>query len=175
MSSKLINPTPISRYLLVTVFFSLLFFTTIACSKDSEECNPATCKVRIGNGESVSAIKNVSGGEGTHITADVINQSDITERSALVEFKVLRIGGCHQVIGYGHTWSAINATPKIGIDYFTDYGDNINFNDEVATLMTNLRPNTKYWVRSWIAVEKLDCTQERVIFYNDTISAFTTP
>lgn len=152
-------------------FLPLLLFTS--CNKD-DGCEVAECSISLGNGSAVTVTNNVSGGQGTQITPDIIDASSITSQSAVVKFTVLKIGRCHEVVGYGHTWSSISATPRIGIDNFIDYENNINFNDEVVTIMNGLLPNTKYWVRSWVAIEAQDCTRERVIFYNDNISEFTT-
>jgi len=151
----------------------LLSFLFITCC-DDDDCVVPECNVSLGNGSVVTVTSNVSGGQGTQITPDIIDSSDITDQSAVVKFTVLKIGRCHQVVGYGHAWSSSSATPRIGIDDFVDYEDNINFNDEVVTILNGLSSNTTYWVRSWIAIEKQDCTRERVIFYNDNISEFTT-
>lgn len=158
------------------ILFWSIVLTAISCNKDKDSCELPVCTTRVQNGNklAVSVIDNVSGGEGTQITPDIIDVSSITSNAAVVKFTVLKIGGCHRVLGYGHTWSSTSATPRIGVNNFIDYEDNVNFNDEVATIMRNLFPNTKYWVRSWIAIEKQDCTKERVLFYNDSISEFTT-
>lgn len=161
---------------IINLFGALLIFAFLlltSCSKD-DDCDVAECSISLGNGSVVTVTSNVSGGEGTQITPDIIDPSSITDQSAVVKFTVLKIGRCHEVVGYGHTWSAVRGTPRIGIDNFVDYENNINFNDEVVTIMNGLLPETRYWVRSWIAIEKQDCTQERVIFYNDNISEFTT-
>lgn len=170
MFNKLRLPRKINGIAFILV--SLILLTSISCTKDG--CELPDCTVRIRNGSTITITGNVSGGEGTQITADSIDSSSITSNAAVIKFTVLKIGGCHKVMGYGHTWSSTSATPRIGTDNFVDYEDNINFNDEVSTIMRNLFPKTKYWVRSWIAIEKKDCTQERVIFYNDFISEFRT-
>lgn len=169
------NPYSAFQRFIKLISFSiyLLLLTIISCNKE-EGCELPNCKVKISNGSELEVTENVSGEDGTHITANIIDESNITNNSASVKFTVLRIGGCHKVIGYGHTWSATNATPRIGIDYFVDYEENINFNDEVATIMRNLLPNTKYWVRSWIVVEIQDCSEKRITYYSDTISTFRT-
>ena len=150
--------------------FSFLFLTS--CNND--DCVIPECRTNLDNNTIVVVTGDVSGGEGTQITPDIIDSLSITNQSAVVKFSVLKLGRCHKVLGYGHTWSSNSGTPIIGSDNFVDYENNINFNDEVVTLMNGLSPQTKYWVRSWIAIEKQDCGLERIIFYNDKISEFTT-
>lgn len=152
----------------------LLLITIFLFSCPKEKCNLPDCRIRLGSGSAIVVTENVSGGQGTQITPDEIDQASITARSATVKFTVLRIGGCHKVLGHGHTWSSDNATPKIGIDNFVDYEDGVNFNDEIKTVLRNLQPNTRYWVRSWIAIEEKSCGRERIIFYNDKSLEFKT-
>ncbi|MEM7104959.1 MAG: hypothetical protein AAF502_17615 [Bacteroidota bacterium] len=159
------------NFLKIIFIIGLLSFST-ACKKN--DCVIPECRITLGNGSAVTVTNNVSGGQGTQITPDIIDPSSITSSSATIKFNVHRIGVCHVVIGYGHTWSSTNGTPRIGTDDFSDYGSNVNFGDEVLTSMNNLTSNTKYWVRSWIAIEVQDCTIERIIYYNDDVSDFTT-
>lgn len=156
----------------LAVLILLLILLNPACCE--EECDVPECNISLADGAVVTVTSNVSGGGGTQITPDSIDQASVTDQSAVVSNKVLRIGQCHQVLGYGHTWSSTSATPRIGIDEFSDYEDNINFNDEVATIMSGLSSGTTYWVRSWVSIEYQNCTRERIIFYNDNISQFTT-
>lgn len=149
-------------------------FVIMASCKEESDCVVPECGSSISSGTSISVTKNVSGGEGTQISPDSIDAASITSTSAVVKNQIKKIGQCHEVIGYGHTWSSKNASPRIGVDWFVDYQNNVNFNDEVATLMSDLTPGTKYWVRSWIAIEKQNCDRERIVFYNDDISEFTT-
>ncbi len=137
-----------------------------------DECKYEECSVSI-SGRSVTVTANVSGSGGTQITPD--STLSISNSSAEVIFKVLRVGSCHKVLGYGHVWSSTYATPNLDNARFVDYGENVNFGDQVKTNMNNLLPSTKYYVRGWIAIEKQDCDiKEREIFYNDNISEFTT-
>jgi hypothetical protein len=154
----------------------LLIFLVIPFSCKKKECDLPSCSSISSNGNKVvfTVTGNVSGGNGTQIRADSIDMSSITNHSALVTFQIVKIGKCHKVLGYGHVWSSLRATPVIGDDNFADYGTTVNFGDNATTLITDLKPNTTYWVRSWIAVEKNDCNRERKVFYNDQISTFTT-
>lgn len=152
----------------------ILFLIPCLFSCD-EECEFSECGTSLANGAVITVSSNVSGGEGTQITPDIIDTSSITTESATVKFSIKKIGSCHTVIGYGHTWSSIHATPRTGTDTFSDYENNVNFNDEVTTVMRNLTSNTTYWVRSWIAIEGQACdTRKRVVFYNDKVSEFRT-
>lgn len=154
----------------ITLFALFIIFS---CKKEND-CDVPECSVNLGSSGVVTVTSNVSGGQGTQITPDIVDNTSITETSGTVKFTVLKVGKCHKVVGYGHTWSSVNATPAIGIDSFSDFEDNVNFNDEVVTLMNNLESKKKYWVRSWIAVEVQNCTRERIVYYNDNISSFTT-
>lgn len=157
------------------LWLPILFLPLLVAScKDDNDCDVPECSVNLSDGAVVTVTSGVSGGQGTQITPDVIDSGSITETSAVVRYTVLKIGRCHQVIGYGHTWSSTHATPRVGVDEFVDYEGGVNFNDEVVTVMNQLQPQTQYWVRSWIAIEAQDCTRERIIFYNDNISEFTT-
>lgn len=151
----------------------LLFVLLFSFCRNSD-CDVTKCKLSLGGEAAVTVTSNVSGGKGTQITPDIIINSSITESSAVVKFSVVRIGSCHEVVGYGHTWSSSSATPRIGLDEFIDYEVDVNFNDEIITIMNGLTPNTKYWTRSWIAIEIHDCERKRIIYYNDKISEFTT-
>ena len=162
----------------VTKFaLNVLFIISVvinASCKEKSDCVVPECGASISNGTSISVTKGVSGGGGTQISPDSIDAASITSTSAVVKNQIKKIGQCHEVIGYGHTWSSANASPRIGVDWFVDYQNNVNFNDEVVTLMSDLTPDTKYFVRSWIAIEKQNCDRERIVFYNDDISEFTT-
>lgn len=158
----------------IALFIQLLTILILYSCKKGNDCDVPECNVNLGGSGIVTVTSNVSGGQGTQITPDIIDLSSITQSSAIVKFKVLKIGKCHKVIGYGHTWSSTNGTPTIGTDNFIDYEDNVNFNDEVVTLITNLESNKTYWLRAWIAIEVQNCTQERIVYYNDTVSSFTT-
>ncbi len=168
-----ISITKFKKVIQLVFYMFFLSFLFITCC-DDDDCVVPECNTSLGNGSVVTVTSNVSGGQGTQITPDIIDPTDITDQSAVVKFTVLKIGKCHEVVGYGHTWSSSNATPRVGNDEFVDYENNINFNDEVVSIINGLSSNTTYWVRSWIAIEKQDCTRERVIFYNDNISEFTT-
>ena len=120
---------------------------------------------------------NVSGQEGTQITPDQIIESSITSNSALVSTTLLKIGKCHNLLGYGHVWSFDDATPSLSSlsDFdFTDNGVNANFNDDFSSNMLSLMSNTKYYVRAWVAVENADDPNDRILFYSDKISSFET-
>lgn len=147
------------------VLLSALF--NYSCNKcEVKECNSSV------SGRQVTVTANVSGGGGTQITPDSI--SEVTSQSAKVSYVVLREGGCHKILGYGHVWSAVDATPTLENGSFSDYGDNVNFNDQVKTSIIGLLPATKYYVRSWVAIEISDCDRNREVMYNDRISEFTT-
>jgi hypothetical protein len=136
-----------------------------------DECEVKECKTTI-SGRQVTVTANVSGGGGTQITPDSI--SEVTSQSAKIAYVILREGACHKIIGYGHVSSATDATPTLENSTFSDYGDNVNFNDQVKTTMNGLLPATRYFVRSWVAIEISDCDKTREIMYNDAISEFTT-
>lgn len=154
---------------------TLLFLIALSTLQFSceDECDYPECSISL-TGTPIVVSANVSGGSGTHITPDVIDSTSITTESATVTFKVKRIGKCHVVLGHGHVWSSSNSVPTLGNDNYSDYENNVNFNDEISTVIRDLTPNTRYWVRSWIAIEIQDCSRQRVVFYNDKSTEFTT-
>ena len=142
------------------------------CSSD--DCEVPDCRVNLSGRQFEILEESLSGGSGTQFTPDRVVPGSITNSSAQIEFTVKQIGGCHDVVGYGHVWSAVNANPLVGRDIWTDYGTNVNFNDVVRTNMLLLAPNTTYFVRSWVTIEIQDCEARRETYYNDMVTEITT-
>ena len=149
------------------VVISLVCFS---CKEDGLMLD--SCIVNVAN-SSITITSNISGEEGTQITPDDINQSSITTNSAEISFKVHKVGECHEVVDYGHVWSLEFATPTVENANQSNYGSNVNFGDEVKTLMNNLSPNRKYYVRGYVKVRGLEDNSTKTL-YNDNISSFTT-
>lgn len=145
-------------------------FTMYSCSKDEGE---ETCKVNVAN-SSVTVTSNVSGEEGTQISPDKIISSTITASSADVIFKVHKVGACHEIIDYGHTWSKDVATPTIDSEksHRSGYGTHVNFGDEVRTSMKDLVANKKYYVRGYVIIKSENYNIK--VLYNDNITVFKT-
>lgn len=156
--------------------YSLLFVLlySASCNPDSD-CLVPECEKSVVTSITVVSPDDNSGGDGTLITADLLDSSSITANSATIEFTIKKVGQCHKVIGFGHTWSSTNGTPRIDIDNFSDYGEVVTINNKAKTYMNNLSPGTDYFVRNWIAIEKIDCTIERKIYYGNNIITFRTP
>jgi hypothetical protein len=131
-----------------------------------------SCRVNVAN-SSITVTANVSGEEGTQITPDIIEQSSITAYKAEISFTVHKVGKCHEVIDYGHVWSRLQATPTKENAAQSNYGSNVNFGDQVSTLMYNLTPNRKYYVRGYVTIRSLEDNTEKTL-YNNNISTFTT-
>lgn len=158
----------------ILIFF-LIGFVSLGSGCD-DECNKPDCRQSLGSGGRLRVLdaNEFSGEEGTLITNNVLDSLSVTSESAVVRYTFYKISNCHLVIGYGHTWSSVRATPTVEFDNFTDYETNVNFNDEVVSLLGNLNAATKYWVRSWVAVESNDCFEDRKILYSDEVLEFTT-
>lgn len=152
-------------------FLFCSFFLILFCACKTEPPQ-STCRVNVAN-SSITISTNVSGGEGTHISPDIIDESSIQQESAEISFIVHRIGQCHEVVSYGHVWSDEFATPTVLNSDQSSYGSQVNFGDEVRTLMDFLYPNTKYFVRAYITIIGLEDGVEKTL-YNDQISSFTT-
>ncbi len=157
--------------LLLLLLGFLIILPACPTTTDPEE---ESCKVNVANSTiTVSSNSDVSGEEGTHITPDIILSSSITSNEAEVGFTVHKVGNCHEIIDYGHVWSNEFATPTVENASQSNFGSNVNFHDEVKTLMTDLIGNRKYYVRAYVKVIDLDQGNEKVL-YNDIISSFTT-
>ena len=158
-----------SLYLVIS-FLSISIFSS-SCSWD---CDFEPCEGVTVSSITVVSPSDYSGGNGTLITADTLDLSSITENSATIEFTIKKVATCHKVVGYGHTWSSTSATPRLGVDHFSDYGEVVTVNNKAKTFMTDLTSDTQYFVRSWIALEKQDCVRERIIYYSNDITSFKT-
>lgn len=164
----------ISIYNCLFLLICLLFYSS--CKKPDPPVievviqEEPSCGINLKD-QKLTVVSNLnSGEEGTQITPDSIFNINI--ESAQVRNKVLKVGRCHRIIGYGHVWSNTNGTPTIENDIVKDYGTNVNFGDEVNTLMIDLVPNTKYWVRSFVTIENEDSKEQKTL-YNNFISDFT--
>jgi len=162
------------QYHRLRLLFSLAAVLLLFSGCPGDECNLPDCRTILNGGPPIVVTESVSGGQGTQITPDIVDTASVTANSAAVSFTILRIGGCHDLIGHGHVWSSNVATPTLGRGFSADYGDNANFNDRVITIMEDLAPGTTYYVRSFIAIENRTCDMERIIFYNDVATEFTT-
>lgn len=157
------------------ITFGLVLFLLSSCSlfNNSDDDDVESCAVNVSN-TSIVVTDNVSGEEGTQITPDEIITSSITTNSAEVSFRVLKVGSCHEIIDYGHTWSNNIATPTVEVAEKSSYGSNVNFGDEVRTVMNDLTPNQLYYVRGYVTIRSLNGENQVKTLYNDNISTFMT-
>jgi hypothetical protein len=119
------------------IVIAVLVFPMLGCPMEEELSN---CSLSLVENGTITVTANVSGEKGTQITPDEIIESSITPNSAEVRFTVLRIGSCHRILGYGHVWSPTKSTPSLGENNVrsSDFGANVNFNDEVITKWISL-------------------------------------
>ncbi|MCC6448847.1 MAG: hypothetical protein IT215_09220 [Chitinophagaceae bacterium] len=156
-------------FILITLFWLIIFYSCDC------ECENEDCRVDVNN-QTIQVVSNVQGRRGTYISPDSI--LNITRTGAIVTLKIFSISPCHNIIGYGHIWSTSpNATFESLIRDFNykDYGEIdksiFDKNLSIGSYMTNLLPNTVYYVKSWIVIDvtHLDCSIERQIIYNNEI------
>lgn len=152
--------------------FYILFFVCFGIFSCTDDEPVQSCRVNVVN-SSITVTANVSGEEGTQITPDIIETSSITFNSAEISFTVHKVGRCHEVVDYGHVWSKEYATPTKENANQSNYGSNVNFGDEVRTLMLNLPVKSKIYVRGYVTIRSLEDYTEKTL-YNNNISTFTT-
>ena len=158
-------------------FLVLIILNFILVSSCNCDCENEDCRVNIA-GKPITVVSNVTGKSGTYISPDSVY--NIQQTSALVDLKIVSISPCHEILGFGHTWSEFNSTPTLDFSSYVDYGeinkDNFTSNYIITSLLRDLSPNTNYYVRSWLAVDVSyqDCSVERIIFYSDDVKKFKT-
>ncbi len=108
----------------------------------------------------------VNGGESLDIVAEEDIISDITDISATITGEFTKLDSDEKIIKHGHIYSSENSYPDID-NSRTMLGEITSLGIFVSQI-SDLHPNTKYYVRSYVVTEK------NRIGYHPVIKEFTT-
>ncbi len=144
------------------LIFLLTFFSCEIYEKPQEE----TPDDNGTSGGFVTDPITVNGGTSLNIVASLDIVSEITDISAKITGNFTQLDINEPIIKHGHIWSSINQYPDID-DQRTQMGSRTTTGQFISEL-TNLEPNTKYYVRAYVV------TQNNRIGYHPTILTFTT-